>query len=163
MIPSAFAWVIASSGTWGSICCGFLVTLGVCRLLNGLEKQRRVDKSWWLFLATSRCFVRGSCASPDGAPKATLVDYAWLVWSPSCVGCVAPDCGFYVWCLLAHEPPSRWITTTGTSLPVIKWTLVKNHCVILSQRFLGIHCDWLTSSCDWLIPRHGGINITSPL
>jgi hypothetical protein len=63
--------------------------------------------------------------------KATLVDCAWLVWSSSCVGCVAPSYGFGRWCQLAREPPSEWIATTRISLVVSKWTSVKNHCVII--------------------------------
>jgi hypothetical protein len=34
--------------------CGILVTLGGCCHLDSLEQWRSCDKSWWLFLATSR-------------------------------------------------------------------------------------------------------------
>ena len=54
VIPSAFYWVIASSGTWGSTGCGCLVTLSGCHHLSGLENRRRIDTSWWLFVAISR-------------------------------------------------------------------------------------------------------------
>jgi hypothetical protein len=154
VIQSAFAWVIASSGTWGLICYSFLVTLGVCWCLDGLEQQRSCGKSWWLFLATSRWLMRGSCAFSGGAPKATLVDCAWLVWSPSCVSCAEPDCGLDVWCLLPCETLSGWIIITGTSLLASKWTLEKKHCVILSSKISLVFIDILC-----LITCHGGITL----
>ena len=71
--------MIASSGTWGSIGCGFLVTLGVCRRLDGLEQRRSVARVGNCSWPPPNDFLRGSCAFPGGAPKATLVDCAWLV------------------------------------------------------------------------------------
>jgi hypothetical protein len=53
VIPSAFAWVILSSGTWDRCGCGFLVTLGGYRHLDGLEQRRSFGKCWWLFVADS--------------------------------------------------------------------------------------------------------------
>ena len=143
MILSVFAWVIASSGSWGSICYGFLVTLGICRCLDGLEQQWRFGLCWWLFVADSGDIVRGSFTySPwvivKGYSSGLFVAYG----SPSCVGCAAPDCGLGVWCLLVREPPSGWIPTMGTSLPASKWTSVKNHCVI--------SCHWDSIVIDWL-------------
>ena len=116
--------------------------------------------SWWLpsprRLGAARIIewrvviVRGSWPFLGGEPKGTLVDCSWLVWSSSCVGCAAPYWGFGVWCQLAREPSSEWIATTRSSLPVSKWTSVKNHCIYyLILRwlvFIVIH------SYDWLAP-----------
>ena len=95
--------------------------------------------------------MRGFWPFLDGEPKGTLVNCSWLVWSSSCVSCVAPYWGFGVWCQLAREPPSEWIATTRSSLSASKWTSVKNYCVHhLIPRwlvFIGIHpCDWLVHS-----------------
>jgi hypothetical protein len=54
------------------------------------------------------------------------------------------SCGLGVWCLLAREPPSEWITTTGTSLLTSKWTSVKNLVSSCLRGFLWcslIYCD----------------------
>jgi hypothetical protein len=74
VIPSAFAYEFASSGTWGSF------------------ELRDSCYSWWLpphrwlgaveglwqelviILGHLPVIVRGSCAFPGGAPKATLVN-----------------------------------------------------------------------------------------
>ena len=68
--------------------------------------------------------------------------------------------GFGVWCQLAREPPSEWIATTRTSLPASKWTLVKNHCIIIWFRG-----DWSSLIfillIDWFIPQLGGMTILS--
>ena len=123
--------------------------------------------SWWLppprTLGASRIIERmlvivsgsdrGDCEGfltfPGGEPKGTIVNCSWLVWSSSCIGCAAPYSGFDVWCQLAREPPSEWITTTETSLPASKWTSEeKSLCLIVSLVFIGIH---------WLITCHGDI------
>jgi hypothetical protein len=70
--------------------------------------------------------------------------------SSSCVGCVAPDCGLGVWCLLAREPPSEWIATTGTSLPTSKWTS--------EEKLLCLHCLLGILGILWLITYHSGIS-----
>ena len=139
--------------------CGYsLVTLGGCRHLDGLEQRGSSSRGWWLSPAPIVVIVRGSWPFPDGEPKGTLVNCSWLVWSPSCVGCVAPYWGFGVWCQLAREPPSEWITTMRTSLPASKWTWVKNYYVNIWFR-----CDWyslvFTLVIDWFIPRLDGITI----
>jgi hypothetical protein len=74
VIPTVFAYEFASSGTWGSF------------------EPRSSCYSWWLppsrrlgvaeelwqelviVLGHLSVIVRGSCAFPGGAPKATLVD-----------------------------------------------------------------------------------------
>ena len=98
----------------------------------------------------------GSWPFPSGEPKGTLVDCSWLVWSSSCVSYAAPYWGFGVWSQLAREPPSEWIATTRSSLPLSKWISVKNHCV--HPWFRG---DWssllFTLVIDWFLHLHGGI------
>jgi hypothetical protein len=126
------------------------VTLGGCSHLDSLEQRGSSSQGRCLSLALIVVIVRGSWPFPSGEPKGTLMDCLWLVWSSSCVGCVAPNWGFGVWCQLACQPPSEWIITMRTSLLASKWTLVKNHYVShLIPRwsiFIGIHsCDWLTS------------------
>ena len=124
-----------------------LVTLGGCRRLDGRGSS---CGGRCLSPAPIVVIVRGSWPFPDRGPKGTLVNWSWLVWSSSCVGCAAPYWGFGVWCQLAREPPSEWIATTRSSLPASKWTSVKNYCVHnLIPRwlvFIVIH------SCDWLAP-----------
>jgi hypothetical protein len=127
-----------------------LVTFGGCRHLDGLEQQGSSSGGRCLSPAPIVVIVRGSWPFPSGEPKGTLVDCLWLVWSSSYVGCAAPGCGFGVWCQLAREPPSEWIATTRTSLPVSKWTSIKKSCVITVRGFLGIHCDWVIGSILWL-------------
>ena len=103
----------------------------------------------WLSLASIIVIVKGSCAFSGGAPKATLVDCTWLVWSLSCVGCAAPYWGFGMWCQLACQPPSEWIATTRTSLSASKWTSIKNHYVhhLIPMWLVFIDIDY----CDWLV------------
>ena len=43
-------------------CYGFLVTLGGCRHLDGLEQRRSVGMRWRLFVAIPIMIVRGSWA-----------------------------------------------------------------------------------------------------
>jgi hypothetical protein len=110
-----------------------LVTLGGCHL-DGLVQRGSSNGGRCLSLAPIMVIVRGSWPFPGGKPKGTLVDCSWLVWSSSCVGCAAPNCGLGVWCLLAREPPSEWIAIIGTSLPASKWTSVKNCVSSLSPK-----------------------------
>jgi hypothetical protein len=60
-------------GTWVSIGCGILVTLGGCRHLDGLEAA---EELWQVVLVLGHLPVicEGCCAFPGGAPKATLVN-----------------------------------------------------------------------------------------
>jgi hypothetical protein len=60
VISSVFAWVITLVALGDHCCCNFLVTLGDCRHLDGLEQPRSVGMSWWLFAATPGVIVRGS-------------------------------------------------------------------------------------------------------
>ena len=135
-----------------------LVTLRVCLLLDGLVQWGSLSGGRCLSLAPIMVIVRGSGPFPGGEPKYTLVDYSWLVWSLSCVGCATPGCRFGVWCQLAREPPSEWITTTRSSLSASKWTLIK--IIVFIIWFRG---DWsslvIILVIDWFIPRLGGITI----
>jgi hypothetical protein len=125
--------------------------------------------SWWLppsrwldvarIIEWRKVIVSGSdhgdCKGFLTFPRRTTKRYSsgllMACGSSSCVGCAAPDCGLGMWCLLAREPLSEWIATTGTSLLASKWTALKILSHIVSKDFIGIHCDWLIVSC------HGGI------
>ena len=61
---------------WAS---GDLVTLGVCRHLDGPVIGGSLSEGRWLSLAPIIVIVRGSCAFPVEVPKATLVDWTWLM------------------------------------------------------------------------------------
>jgi hypothetical protein len=109
-----------------TILCAQIYTNSGCRHLDGLEQWGSSSGGRCFSLAPIMVIVRGSWALPDGEPKeyssGLFVAYMILIL----VGCVAPYCGFGVWCQLACEPPSEWITTMRTSLPASKWTSVKN-------------------------------------
>jgi hypothetical protein len=145
--PSAFLkWLYLETlsdciSLWDS-----LLSFGGCHNLDGLVQRGSSWGGMCLSPAPIVVIVRGSLPFPSEEPKGTLVDCSWLVWSSSCVGCVAPDCGLGVWCLLAHEPLSKWIATTGTSLLASKWTLVKKSYVIIVPRIslVFIVIDWLS-------------------
>jgi hypothetical protein len=127
----------------------WLVTLGGCRHLDGLVQWGSWSGGRCLSLAPIVVIVRGSWPFPGGEPKGTLVDYSWLVWSSSCIGCAAPYWEFGVWCQLVRELLSEWIATMRSSLLANKWISVKkslcHHLISRWLVFIGIHsCDWLT-------------------
>jgi hypothetical protein len=128
----------------------WLVTLGGCRHLDDLVQRGSSSGGWWLSLVPITVIIRGSWPFPGGEPKGTLLDCLWLVWSSSCVGCTAPYWGFGVWCQLAREPPSEWIATTRTNLPVSNWTSVKNLVSLLFRGFHWLSSVWLIGSILWL-------------
>jgi hypothetical protein len=138
------AWVIASRSTW---CLCFAVYFACYSWWlpppRWLGAARIIERRKMLSSAPIVVIVRGSWSFPSGEPKVTLVDCSWLVWSSSCVDCVSPYWGFRMWCQLAREPPSEWITTMRTSLLASKWTSIKNLVSSLSEDFIGFHCDWL--------------------
>ena len=116
--------------------CGFLVTLGGCRHLDGLEQRRSFGTSWWLFVAISR-WLWEVCVYLGGEPKATLVDCS-CHWATSLVG------GF-LWCPsedevratpLSHRTTKCWSTQRGRSVPASTWTLGEN-CVSPLWLFFG--------------------------
>jgi hypothetical protein len=118
----------------------WLVILGGCCHLDGLEQRGSSSGGRWLSPAPIVVIVRGSWPFPGEEPKGTLVDCSWLVWSPSCVGCATLGCGFGVWCQLAHKPPSGWIATTRTNLSASKWTSVKKSlCHSFDSEVIGLH------------------------
>jgi hypothetical protein len=134
-----------------------LISLGGCCHLDGLIQRGSSSGGWCLSPAPILVIVRGFWPFSDGEPKGILVDCLWLVWSSSCVGCAAPNCGLGVWCLLAREPPSDWIATTGLAYRQASepwWKIIVSSC---PEDFLVFIVNWLTLSCDWLIPWHGGI------
>jgi hypothetical protein len=108
VISSAFAWVIASSGTWGSFelwdsCYSWWLPPPI-----RLEAAEALWQELVIVLGHLPVIMRGSCAFLGGAPKATLVDYA-CHWATSLVGrflrCPSKWMRF-VQHLLAAEPPS---------------------------------------------------------
>jgi hypothetical protein len=122
-----------------------LVSFDGCCHLDGLVQRGSSSGGRWSSPAPIMVIVRGSWPFSGGELKGTLVDCSWLVWSPSYVGCAAPDCGLCVWCLLACESRSGWIATMRTNLPANKWTLVKNLVSSCLRGFLWcslIYCDW---------------------
>jgi hypothetical protein len=158
---SALLSVLASCGTsWAIWAGGDLVTFDVCWHLDNPVIGGSSSGGRWLSSAPIIVIVRGSCAFPGEVPKVTLVDCSWHVWSSSCVGCVAPDYGFGVWCQLAHEPPSEWIATTRTSLLASKWTSVKKILCHLIPRiswyslWLIVIILWLALSSTWWYKLH---------
>jgi hypothetical protein len=77
---SALLSNLASCGTsWVIWAGGDLVTLGVCRHLDSPMIGGSSSGGRWMSLAPIIVIVRGSCDFPGEAPKATLVDCAWLV------------------------------------------------------------------------------------
>ena len=71
---------LASCGTsWVIWDSGDLVTIGVCGHLDGPVICGLSSGGRRLSPALIIVIVRGSCAFPGGAPKATLVDCVWLV------------------------------------------------------------------------------------
>jgi hypothetical protein len=74
VIPSVFARVIASSGTWGSF---ELRDSCYSWWLLPPRRLEAADELWQelvIVLGHLPVIVRGSCAFPSGALKATLVD-----------------------------------------------------------------------------------------
>jgi hypothetical protein len=151
VIPSAFACVFASRGTWRLSCSGFLISLDGCCHLDGLELVGGVGKRRRLFLPTSRWFVRGSYAFPGGAPKATLVCH----WATSLVGrflrCPSVWTRF-VQHLLAAEPPSVGRHNGDVVCQKAHEPREKNHVSLLWLTFWISPVDWCSSYCDWFIP-----------
>jgi len=136
---------------WDRFGCGFLVTLGGCRHLDGLEQRRSIGTSWWLFVAISM-WLWGVCAYPGEEPKATLVDCA-CHWATSLVGrflwfpsedevCATP---------LSHQTTKCWSTQWGRSMPASTWTFreksVSQLCLIGILPVLD--CSYIG---DWFIP-----------
>ena len=151
-------------------CCGFTCYSWWLPPPRQLGAARIVERRWWLSPAPIVVIVRGSWPFPGGAPKRTLVNCLWLVWSSSYVGCAAPYWGFGEWCQSAREPPSEWIATTRTSLSASKWTSVKIIVFIIwfrgdwSTLVFIIVIDWLLSSLTHSYSAvqqglHGGITL----
>jgi hypothetical protein len=107
---------------------------------------------WWIIerrkvivSGSDHCDCEGFLCLPRQSAKGNSSGSRVACGSSSCVGCAAPGCGLGMWCLLAREPPSEWITTTGTSLPSSKWTSEEKS---LFHHYLRVsYCDWLIISC----------------
>jgi hypothetical protein len=107
VIPSIFAWVIASSGTWRSL---WLRSSYYSWRLPPPRRLGVAEELWQelvIVLDHLPVIIRGSCAFPDGAPKATLMDCA-CHWATSLVGrfLQCPSGTRFVQHLLTAKPPS---------------------------------------------------------
>jgi hypothetical protein len=108
VISSAFAWVIASSGTWGSFelwdsCYSWWLLSP--RRLGAVEE---LCQELVIVLGHLPVIMRGSCASPGGAPKATLVECT-CHWATSLMGRLlrlSMSCMRFVLHLLGTESPN---------------------------------------------------------
>jgi hypothetical protein len=123
-----------------------LVTLGVYQHLDGLEQRGLLTEGGvclWLWSVDCEGLL---CLPHWRSWKATLVDWAWLVWSSSCLGCAAPK-WVSMCCLLALEPPLSESPQRGLACRQASEPQRKNHCVILSPWFSLVFIDW---SLGWL-------------
>jgi hypothetical protein len=160
VIPSVFAWVFASSGTWGLL---WLQSSCDSWWLPPPRRLRAAIEVWHVFVIVHgwlRWFVRGSCAFLGGAPKTTLVDCScyWVitlaVGSCSALG----ELGFGL--PISRRTMKWWSTQRGHSMLVSTWTSGKN-CVSPLWLISWISpSDWSSYYCDWFISRRGGIKIT---
>ena len=147
------AWVITSRGTWW-LC--FVVDFACFSWWlpppRWLGEARIVERRKVLVFGFNRGDCQGFLTFSQRRAKRYSSGLLVACGSSSCVGFAAPDYGLGVWCLVAHEPPSEWITIR-TSLPSSKWTSVKNHCVIIwfwgdcSSLIFILVIDWFTA---WL-------------
>ena len=139
--------MIASRGTWYScFAAGFACYSWWLLPPRRLGAARIVERRVVILSGSDRGDCEGFLTFPGRERKGTLVDCSWLVWSSSCVDCVAPYWGFGVWSQLAREPSSEWIATTKTSLSASKWTSVKNRYVIIWFRGDWFLFLWLIGS-----------------
>jgi hypothetical protein len=138
--------------------CGFLVTLGGCRHLDGLHQRWRSGMCWWLFMADSGDLVRGIAPSLAKHRKVALVN-CLCHWVTSLVGRFL-RCPI-VWTrfmqhLLAVKPPSVG-RHNGDKHPSKHTNLRRKITCLLPLVFSWWLYWW--SYCDWFIPLHGGINV----
>ena len=104
-----------------------LVSLGGCHHLDGLVQRRRIDMSWWLFVAISGD-CEGSCTFPDGAPKGNS---SKLLVSLSYLTCGSVLAVSYCVDEVYETPLSRrttkcWSTQRGRSVLASTWTSGEN-------------------------------------
>ena len=132
---------------------GFLITLGGCHHLDGLEQRRSMWHELMIVRGHLTVIVRGLVPSPTESRKVTLVDCS-CHWVTSLVG-------WFLRCPSEDEvhatPLSRrttkcWSTQQGRSVSASTWTLGEN-CVSLLWLFIGfvpvigLHIiDWFISS-----------------
>jgi hypothetical protein len=154
MIPSAFAWEIASSGTWGSCYSWWLPPP------RWLGAAQRLWQELVIVLGHLRWSCEGCCAFPDGAPKATLVDYlchwATSLAVGSCGALGDLGCGLP----FSHRTTRSRSTQRGLAYRQTREPREKILVFILRLNWLSLG-DW--SSIGYLLigslPRHGGIKI----
>ena len=158
VIPSAFAWVITSSGTWGSlwlwISC-YSWCLPPPRWLEAAEElwhKLVIVHGWLPSTRVGDCFwpalviVRGLAPSPAKSQKVALVDCS-CHWVTSLVGRFlrCPNCVDEVCATpLSRRTTKCWSTQRGCSVLATTWTSGEN---------------WLSlaiwySPVDWIIIIH---------
>jgi hypothetical protein len=160
VIPSAFAWEIASSGTWGSFWLRSSYYSWWLPPPRWLGAAQRLWQELVIVLDHLRWSCEGCCAFPGGAPKATLVDYSYHWATSLAVG----SCGALgeLGCRL---PISRWTTrcrSTQRGLACRQAREPRGKILVFILRL-----NWLSPS-DWSsigylligsLPQHGGIKI----
>jgi hypothetical protein len=94
VIPSAFAWVAASSGTWGSLWLWIFCFSWWLPPPRWLGVAEELWQELVIVLGHLSVIMRGSYAFLGGAPKATLIHCA-CYWATSLVGRFlrCPMCG----------------------------------------------------------------------
>ena len=117
-----------------------LVTLGVCRHLDGPMIGGSLsgvgDCLWPRSVA-----YEGSCAFPDGVPKATLVNCS-CHWATSLVGRFLRRLLWWARCVIpiSRRNTKCWSTQWGHSVPASTWTLGENWLSLILWYSSG---DWI--------------------
>jgi hypothetical protein len=159
VIPSAFAWVIASSGTWGSLwlwisCCSWW--------LPPPRRLGAVDEHWHELVNVHGhllMIVRGLIPSPAERQKVTLVDCS-CHWVTSLVGRFL-RCQVLARCVIpiTRRTTKCWSTQLGLARRQAHESREKNwfSCALDFSRWL----NWYS----WFVhlPYHGGIIILHTL
>ena len=152
VIASAFAWVIASSGTWGSIWLRFSCYswwLPPPRQLGAAEEH-------WQELVIVRGYlpviVRSIVPSPTKSQKVTLVDCS-CHWVTSLVGRFlrSPSEDEVHATPLSHRTTKCWSTQRGRSVPASTWASGEKSLSLLWLIGILLVLDCLYIG-DWFIP-----------
>jgi hypothetical protein len=160
VIPSAFAWEIASSGTWGSLWLRSSYYSWWLPPPRRLGTARRLWQELVIVLGHLRWSYDRCCAFPSGAPKATLVDcschWATSLAVGSCGALRELGCGLP----FSHRITRCRSTQRGLACWQAREPREKILVFILRLNWLSAD-DW--SSIGYLLigslPRHGGIKI----
>jgi hypothetical protein len=132
--------------------CGYrvLVTLGGCHHLDGLEQQRSIDMSWWLFMAISRWLWGVLCLSRQGK-KVTLVDSSYH-WATLVVArffqCLSEDKVYAT--PLSCRTTKCWSTQRGLACwSTSTWTSGEKSSVFIVIVSWISPSDWFLYYCVW--------------